>query len=608
MVLVEQPEGESVSTPFKKFPDTLTSETESGIIKPLPEHAIPEPPESPTSSSISTPSLSTSELRTRKILLNVLAILFLILITAIGVLFTVKGNSNRLVKIPVEPSELANEPSPPQIPEPPKSPADNIDSPTENTDSLTENTNSPAENVNSPNKNVDSPDENIDSSAENANLPNENVDSPAETTDKEESTRLASLLAQTPEKTQPEIRSTTDLLSEIEKKMPGLVPTLPVFSLDIKERLAIPITGLKFEKTSLLNVVRLFSDLTEIPITFDIDEMRPRRIRIDNPLAAQQFDAGTSDEILTKILALLDLEAVIEDRQILITVPPEHRNTLSERIFDIADLVENTKDSAKPLTPQYLAELLQRLIDPTNESFIRISDHSLIVHNCFRKLDETLRVLEQLRVIRNLPQQTEVVGEFLVPEAFGWDAVMTPLTLNYYQPTTLSDIFSQLESATKLFIIVDHKALHRALSPLQPMKATVRCNHGTVHEALEKLLLSVDTASLTYRITDYNTIEITTTDVARQPDKMNVEVHRFVTETDETPEELVRTIRSALEPDSWWLPENQETVGRGDIIIDHPSGCLLIRQSQPIQRQIRLWLGKKQSTTFAPNSQSFHVN
>jgi hypothetical protein len=181
----------------------------------------------------------------------------------------------------------------------------------------------------------------------------------------------------------------------------------------------------------------------------------------------------------------------------------------------------------------------------------------------------------------------------LAPEALGWDAAMAPLTLNYYQPTPLSGIFSQLESTTNLHILVDHKALHRVLSPLLTMKATVQCNQGTVHEALEKLLASVEVAPLTYRIVSHNSFEITTEDAARQPDKMSIEVHRF---TGETPEELVRTIRSALEPGSWRLPDDPETMGRGDIMIDRSSGCLLIRQSQPIQRQIRLWLGNQQTT------------
>jgi hypothetical protein len=601
MVLVLQPDEIAESTPFKKFPDTLTSETESGIINPPPtdnsegnsesntaEKPAPSPPPPPV-------PLSETELRTRKMLLSVLVVLFVILITAVGVLMTVQGN--RLDSISSEQPDLPVAGA--KIPEPSPAP---VPTPDAVSDSIVPNIPDIPKEIVAPQEN---PSKNIPENTQDSNQEKKPETTALTATENEiaekntennitKSAQLAALLAQTPKEPQPEIRSTTDLLSDIEKKMPGIFPSSPILSMDITARLAIPLTGLQLDKTPLFSVVRLFSDLTEIPMTFDIDEMRPRGIRVDVPLTVQ-FEAGTVGEILTKILAAHELEPVVEDRQILITVSPERRDNPSERTFDVTDLVENTQNTAQPLTPEYLAEILQRLIDPTNDSFIRIAEHSLLVQNRFRLLDETLRVLEQLRVIRGLPQQTEVVQEFLVPEAFGWDAVMTPITLNYYQPTPLSEVFSQLESATKFHILVDHKALHRALSPLQPMKTTVQCNRGTVHETLEKLLAAVDVASLTYRIVGHDTLEITTTNSARQPEKMSIEVHRFTTATDETPEELVRTIRSALEPDSWRLPDNPETVGCGDIIIDHPSGCLLIRQNQPIQQQIRLWLGNKQS-------------
>ncbi|MDR2117432.1 MAG: hypothetical protein LBP87_13735 [Planctomycetaceae bacterium] len=626
MVLIQQPDEVSPRPPFKRFPDTLTNETESGIINPAQENRITENSVLPPLPPAPPITLSETELRTRKILLCVLAVLFLILITAVGILMTVKGN--RLNQIPIEQSGIPI--IEPKIPEPVPLPAAEaipdpipdkvLDStiPTEVVAAQDNISNNVQENIpndisnNVPKNTSDNTFENTSNDttstitekvtsvipatsatpANNATVTE--VTAEKKPSEENQSNRLAVLLAQTPKEPQPEIRSTTDLLSDIEKKMPGIIPTSPILSLDIPARLAIPLTGLKLEKTPLFYVVRLFSDLTEIPVTFDIDEMRPRGIRIDVPLTVQ-FDAGTVGEILTKILAAHELELVIEDRQILITVSPERRNTFSERTFDITDLVENTKNTSEPLTPERLAKILQRLVDPANNSFIRIEGNSLIVRNRFRLLDETLRVLEQLRVIRNLQQQTDVVEKFLVPEAFGWDIMMSPMTLNYYQPTLLSDVLLQLESATKIHILVDHKSLHRMLSPLQPMKAVVRCNRGTVHEALEKLLASVDVAALTYRIVDYDVLEITTTDSARQSEKMSIEVHRFVTATDETPEELARTIRSALEPDSWRLPDDSETIGLGDIIIDHPSGCLFIRQSQPIQRQIRLWLGNKQS-------------
>ncbi len=203
-------------------------------------------------------------------------------------------------------------------------------------------------------------------------------------------------------------------------------------------------------------------------------------------------------------------------------------------------------------------------------------------------------------MIRNTPPTTERSGAALAPEAFGWDAVLKPMTLNYYQPTPLVGILKQMEEKTGLHIVVDHRALHRALSPLESMRATVRCDQGTVNSALENLLSSIDVTMLTYRIVDANVLEVTTALEARKPDKMSVEIHPYATAEKplpdgETPEDLVRALCAALEPDSWYDATNRDTWGLGDIVIDHASGCLIVRQSQPIQRQIRLWLGRKLS-------------
>ncbi|MDR1962790.1 MAG: hypothetical protein LBQ50_03325, partial [Planctomycetaceae bacterium] len=419
MVLVQPPEENVVPVIFKKFPDLLTSETASGIIGAVPEHLEPlEQLNPPTPPPI---PLSETELRTRKMLLSILAGLFLFLIVAVGVLIVVKGN--RSDEIPVNPVKQSDIDQPtieqpateqaaaeqPEIAQPVPVPSTEVAKPQEKT--TPEVAHAQTETPTTEKSTTETP------STPTTTIPTAETATVSSLTEDDDGTRLAALLDKTPK--EPEIRSTTDLLSDLEKKMPGLVPPL-AFSLDIPTRLAIPLTGLKLDKTPLLKVIRLLSDLTEIPMTFDMEEMRPRGIQIDAPLTAQ-FDAGNVGDILSKILATFELEPVIEDRQILITVSPERRNTLSERTFDVADLVENTKNSADPLTPEHLAEILQRLVDPTNDAFIRVEGQSLIIQNRFRLLDESLRVLEQLRVIRKLSQKTDVVGEFLAPEAFGWD-------------------------------------------------------------------------------------------------------------------------------------------------------------------------------------------
>jgi hypothetical protein len=181
-------------------------------------------------------------------------------------------------------------------------------------------------------------------------------------------------------------------------------------------------------------------------------------------------------------------------------------------------------------------------------------------------------------------------GETLAPEAFGWDQVMMPMTLNHYRPVPLSRIRAQVEEWTGLTIIIDHQALHRVLTPFSAIQATVLCDQGTVNDVLELSLASVDLAALAYRIVDHHTLEITTMESARQPEKMVMEVHRYELQEDETPEDIVRSLRSAVLPDSWVVPEFSETHYGGYVVIDHIANCLFVRQSQPAQRQIRLFL------------------
>jgi len=372
-----------------------------------------------------------------------------------------------------------------------------------------------------------------------------------------------------------------------------LVEQSPALTVDVAARLQLPLSGFKLDKATLVAAVRTLSRLTEVPITLDIDEFRCQGIDFDAPISGT-YNPGTVEETLIALLAPLELEPVIEDRQILVTVPQNKQSQLVEKTFEIADFDES-------LSPERLAEYIRRLVDPIGFSVteptaeqpsIKIAGKTLIVNHRRRILDETLRLLEQLRVLRQLPQKTKIEGERLVPEVFGWDAVQTPLTLNYYQPIQLSEVFPQLEAAAKIRILVDHKALNRALSPFSSLKGTVGSDKGTVDSALEKLLASVEGVTLTYRIVDVDVLEITTRDVAGRPEKMSIEVHRYDA-VKETPEELVQTLRAAIERNTWNDPDDPETLGLGDIVIDEPSGCLIVRQSQNVQRLLRRWFDQK---------------
>ena len=163
-------------------------------------------------------------------------------------------------------------------------------------------------------------------------------------------------------------------------------------------------------------------------------------------------------------------------------------------------------------------------------------------------------------------------------------------------------ILPPLEALTGMTILVDHRELHQALAPFSSLKTTVQGNHEPIDDILNQLLANVEILPLTYRIIDSETLEITTFEAASQPEEMTVEVHFFETaefplQDDESPEEWAETLKLAIAPESWYRADKPETRGGGDIVIDRPSGCALIRQSQPVQRAIRVWLLHKNNPT-----------
>jgi len=362
-------------------------------------------------------------------------------------------------------------------------------------------------------------------------------------------------------------------------------------NIDIPEKLSLPIHEINLDQHSLIEFVRVLSRLTGIPMTLDIDEMKPLSLSVKTPVSGQ-FKEATVEQILSETLAAVGLHWKATDQQILIQ--PKMVSIDSDNVeltFDVSDFVEKTND----LKADVLAEIVQRLVCP-DENVVVLPDHRLTIEqgknnrkSLLRQSEDIRRFLEQLRFVRQLPQNSELKAETLAPEAFGWDRVMEPMTLNYYLPVPLSQVVAQLETRTKLTIIVDHQSLHRAWCPFVSIWATVQCNQGTVNDVLELSFASVESVALAYRIIDHQTLEITTAESAGQPEKMVVEVHPYQLGEDETPEDIVRSLRLAVKPESWATTFLE---GQGDIVVDQPSGCLFVRQSQPAQRQIRFYLSE----------------
>ncbi|GHT31394.1 hypothetical protein FACS1894214_2660 [Planctomycetales bacterium] len=558
-------EEQEVPRPVVRFPDAV-SERESSVATNLETVYQEIPPENSAEIEV----IPESELWTRKILLAVISVLFILLLFAAGFLVMQK--------------------QPPPL----------TDGAAENTvnntavNNTTENS-SPAPPVQDSEQNKTeietapltvSP---ITNAAEQEPVSEDTIKKNTDEKDK-----LAELFALPmkvpPEQAKPDgnkesgDNDSTDVLAGIQKKMPDLLNDSAGLTLDIPNILNIPLKKWTLNKTPLLNVLRQFSELTEIPLTIDIDELLCRSIYADTPITISS-ENETAGKTLEKILQTVGLIFTVEENQITVSVPKSERDKIEQQNFEVSDI-----GAVLPIAD--LENYILQLVMFPKDGGIETAGSTICVLNTKRHLAEILRLTEQLRVLYGLKQKTEMPPEKLVPESFGWDAVCVPMTLNYYQPELLTDVLQQIEKTAKVQIIIDNRSLHRSLVSLKTLYSSIHCNCEPVNTALQRLLSSVDTADMNYRIVSANILEVSTAETLSKPEDMSIEIHRFETDDkklSETPEELVRVLKAAVAPETWATPGN---LNGGTVVIDKGSKCLFVRQSQPVQRELRLLLAK----------------
>jgi predicted RNA-binding Zn-ribbon protein involved in translation (DUF1610 family) len=658
---VNPPQQDDLNTKIKFFPNTLTSITDSALLnvnKPVEITLNNLNPLQNTPPIID--NISESEIHKRTIMLAILGALFVILIFTAGLLFVQRNVNDKIqngepanpdvpeviTKIDVKPPLPPAIPMPPDIdniPATPVTPA-NPTNPTTIPQTILTPPATPQINV-TKNESQPETDDQLLLPAPHKKIQHTNLPDTKNQPDTDEAT-LASNIR--PEITEP--NSIEKYFQELKNEtkndnLTGINNFETMKRLDVPARLRRQIVGLRFEGVALAKALRAISELTEIPISFDVEEMRAFGVKIDESITGN-FSADNVSGILDKILTPLNLISVVERDQLTITILPEKKNELITERISVSDIVKGVagKDD---LTAGDLVSIIERLVDPVgfvvvdrnnnrnennndnksnnNENVnnitpqIRIDGDSIFICSYRRKVDESIRLLEQIRLLRGLPQKTKIVEENLAPEVFGWDKVDVFVTLNYYQETPLSIIFGQIEKMCGILIVIDHKELHRINLSFDQLQGKLNANNITLNEALEQLLASIDGSPLAYRIIGGNIIELTTNHIVKQPDKMSVEVHSYKIENQhaengngnnaenndkQTPEQIVESIYAVIEPASWnkIIKTKQNDVAenniggekrlpdKGEIVIDKASSCLIIRQTQPIHRQIRTWL------------------
>ena len=379
--------------------------------------------------------------------------------------------------------------------------------------------------------------------------------------------------------TTPDINVSPDVMEPEDREPETIKPD----EIDIDERLTPAVASIQFEKAAIVDVVRALSDMSGVPMQLDVDEVRARGISVETPMTLQVQEttiAGIIDAVLEKTR----LTRHDDNGCLVFGYSDEQITTLRTARYDMSRLATLAQS---PISAEQAASwLTELLINPSHNpkavnAAVAVDGNEIVVVGTTWLHDQARRLLLTLFYLRDLEPESNLTPERLAPEVFGWDRVNTPLSFHLVEPIPLQKAARLIEDHTKLRVLIDHAALHdEGLSQETPV--TSRVSHGTIDTVLSGML---EPLGLTYRIMEANAVEITTQQAARE--KMTMEAHRYAPLPDgTTPESCAEAMRQTFGGDASW----NNTAGM--IVIDSASGYMLVRQSQPMQRDIRLRFGQ----------------
>ena len=151
-------------------------------------------------------------------------------------------------------------------------------------------------------------------------------------------------------------------------KPPAVANVRPPAAVDVKPRAALdpklqanlntPIAKLSLRNMPLAEAVQLFTAMTTLPVSFDTDAMEELGVSLHDPVSID-VAGTTTGKTLREIAAKRNMMPVIENGQVLLTSPAEHREGLQTLPVLVSDLTGSDAQAAAKL-----AALVQRLVAP----------------------------------------------------------------------------------------------------------------------------------------------------------------------------------------------------------------------------------------------------
>ncbi|HJT35013.1 MAG TPA: DUF1559 domain-containing protein [Pirellulales bacterium] len=354
---------------------------------------------------------------------------------------------------------------------------------------------------------------------------------------------------------------------------------------DIAARLDDRIPEIEYKRT-LSGLIELLSQISTVPITLDIEALSAAGVKPDARVAIKLANA-TVGEVLSAAIEPYDLRYVIVGRHVVVTDRRRGEEERSTVRYDVGDLA-----TSAPAGLAELEALLTRFVVPTSwqeaggTGAIEQKDRTLVIEQTEPIQRQVADLLDRLRLARGLPASRGEQRSATLATRFSRANAMlaVPITATFREPTPLKQIAAHLETAAGIKIVFDGAALAEAgLSPT--LAATLSATNKPLAATLDELLGPL---KLTYRIVDAKTLEFTTLSEAR--DELEIEFYpvKKLLAADGSDDELMERIRKEVAHATW-----DDVGGAATMAFDGPSSCLIVSQSQPVQRELEAWLAKQ---------------
>lgn len=355
---------------------------------------------------------------------------------------------------------------------------------------------------------------------------------------------------------------------------------------DIAQRLADKLPQIELRDIPLIQALRIVSQLSTLPVTLDLDALSESQVDIEGRVSIKLNDS-TVAQILTTVLEQQQLVFVVEEDQIVATTPQRRQESRKTQQYDVADL--------PGLQPQFISGLLRQIVAPASwfqaggRGTIQVAGNNLIVEQSSAVHRQVQSLLDRLRLARDKSVSSAVGGpsELLVKFTPARSKLAQTVSVNFHEDTSLARILEYLEQVGELRIAMDLPALaHAGVSADSPFNLTA--DRQPLSAALTALL---QPRGLTYRIYNDRTLQVTSLRAERQNPEVEIYKVADLAANSTATEELAGRIKAQVSPATW-----RESGGTGVIAIDPSVPCLIVSQTQAIQRQVQEWLGNARAS------------